>query len=76
VHSRRKGRYGCACETLNSVPRRPRASGQVERIERLVQGDCASPQQLRLGRGLRADAGGDTVRINTMVASIDLSQRS
>jgi len=34
--------------------------GQVEQLERVVQGDCAAPQRLRLGRRRRAGAGGDT----------------
>jgi hypothetical protein len=40
--------------------RRPRTSGQADRLERLVQSDCAAPQKLRLGRGRRAGAGRDT----------------
>jgi hypothetical protein len=42
------------------VPKRPRAAGQVERLERVVQGDCAAPQKLRLGRARRAGSGRGT----------------
>ena len=35
-HGRIKGKCGCAGEARSSVPRRPRASGQVERLERVV----------------------------------------
>jgi hypothetical protein len=34
AHGRRKCRYGC--------PQRPKASGPVERLERVVQGHCAA----------------------------------
>ena len=34
-----------------------KASGQVEQLVRMVQGDCAESQQLRLGRWRRAGAG-------------------
>ena len=60
AHCRRKGRCGCAAEARSSVPRRLRASGQVEGLERVVQGDCAAPRQLPLGRWRRAGAGRDT----------------
>ena len=50
---------------------RPRAAGQVEQLERVVQGDGAAPQRLWLGEG-----GGrtlaETLRVNTTLASLDL----
>jgi hypothetical protein len=70
AHGRRKGRCGCTGKAGDTVPRRPRASGQVERLERAVQGDCAAPQKLRLGRGRRALA--EILRVNTTIASLDL----
>ena len=50
---------------------RPRAAGQVEQLERVVQGDGAAPQRLWLGEG-----GGrtlaETLRVNTTLASLRL----
>jgi hypothetical protein len=48
-----------------------RSGVQFRRLERMVQGDCAAPQKLRLGRGRRAGAG-RALRLNTTLTSLDL----
>jgi hypothetical protein len=41
-----------------------------------VQGDCAAPRKLRLGRGRWAGAGRETLRLNTTVTSLYLGNNN